>query len=53
MNSEKSLAEFLFMKGRVELRNMLVLYFLTLPFQLMANGSLLIQGSTGLVVLSE
>jgi len=38
--------------GRVELRNMLVLYFLTLPFQLMANGSLLIQGSTGLVVLT-
>jgi len=38
--------------GRVELRNMLVLYFLTLPFQLITNGSLLIQGSQGLVVLT-
>lgn len=38
--------------GRVELRNMLVLYFLTLPFQLITNGSLLMQGSTGLVVLT-
>jgi hypothetical protein len=38
--------------GRVELRNMLVLYFFTLPFQLITNGSLLIQGSTGLVVLT-
>ncbi|KAF5392771.1 hypothetical protein D9757_000954 [Collybiopsis confluens] len=38
--------------GRVELRNMLVLYLLTLPFQLITNGSLLEQGSTGLVVLT-
>lgn len=38
--------------GRVELRNMLVLYFVTLPFQLITNGSLLEQGSTPLVVLT-
>jgi hypothetical protein len=38
--------------GRVELRNMLILYFLTLPFQLITNGSLLKQGSTVLVVLT-
>ncbi|KIK55549.1 hypothetical protein GYMLUDRAFT_76488 [Collybiopsis luxurians FD-317 M1] len=38
--------------GRVELRNMLVLYLITLPLQLLTNGSLLEQGSTGLVVLT-
>jgi len=38
--------------ARVELRNMLILYFITLPFQLITNGSLLKQGSTGLVILT-
>ncbi|KAF9074575.1 chitin synthase III catalytic subunit [Rhodocollybia butyracea] len=38
--------------GRVELRNLLVIYFLTLPFQLITNGSLLEQGSTSLVALT-
>lgn len=38
--------------GRIELRNLLVLYFLTLPFQLVTNGSLLEQGSTSLVALT-
>lgn len=38
--------------GRVELRNMLIVYFITLPFQLITNGSLLQQGSTVLVVLT-
>ncbi|KAJ3731516.1 chitin synthase III catalytic subunit [Lentinula guzmanii] len=38
--------------GRVELRNLLVMYFITLPFQLITNGSLLEQGSTVLVVLT-
>lgn len=38
--------------GRVELRNMLIVYFASLPFQLITNGSLLEQGSTALVVLT-
>ncbi|KAJ3716577.1 chitin synthase III catalytic subunit [Lentinula raphanica] len=38
--------------GRVELRNLLAVYFITLPFQLINNGSLLKQGSTLLVVLT-
>ncbi|KAF9034236.1 hypothetical protein BDZ89DRAFT_1130779 [Hymenopellis radicata] len=38
--------------GRVELRLFLVLYLLTLPFQIMTTGSLLEQGSTALVVLT-
>jgi len=36
----------------VELRNTLILYFITLPFQLITNGALLQQGSTSLVVLT-
>lgn len=38
--------------GRVELRNLLILYFLTLPFQLLTTGSFLAQGSTALVALT-
>jgi len=38
--------------GRIELRVFLLLYLLTLPFQLITNGSLLEQGSTALVVLT-
>ncbi|KAF8636298.1 hypothetical protein AX17_003652 [Amanita inopinata Kibby_2008] len=38
--------------GRVELRAFLVLYLLTLPFQLLTTGSFLEQGSTALVVLT-
>ncbi|KAF8622590.1 hypothetical protein AX15_006896 [Amanita polypyramis BW_CC] len=38
--------------GRLELRSFLIIYFLTLPFQLLTTGSLLEQGSTALVVLT-
>ncbi|PFH46761.1 hypothetical protein AMATHDRAFT_77532 [Amanita thiersii Skay4041] len=38
--------------GRIELRTFLILYLLTLPFQLLTTGSLLEQGSTALVVLT-
>ncbi|KAG7091436.1 hypothetical protein E1B28_010472 [Marasmius oreades] len=38
--------------GRVEFRFLLIVYFLTLPFQLLTNGSLLEQGTTALVVLT-
>ncbi|KAF9258313.1 hypothetical protein L218DRAFT_877422 [Marasmius fiardii PR-910] len=38
--------------GRVEFRFLLIVYFLTLPFQLLTTGSLLEQGSTALVVLT-
>ncbi|KAF5341563.1 hypothetical protein D9757_012902 [Collybiopsis confluens] len=38
--------------GRAELRNLLILYFLTLPFQLLTTGALLSQGSTALVALT-
>ncbi|KAK1232291.1 hypothetical protein PQX77_004665 [Marasmius sp. AFHP31] len=38
--------------GRVEFRFFLILYLLTLPFQLLTNGSLLEQGSTALVALT-
>ncbi|KIK65232.1 hypothetical protein GYMLUDRAFT_159949 [Collybiopsis luxurians FD-317 M1] len=38
--------------GRVELRNLLIIYFLTLPFQLLTTGALLSQGSTALVALT-
>lgn len=38
--------------GRVELRAFLVLYLLTLPFQILTTGSLLEQGGTPLVVLT-
>ena len=38
--------------GRVEFRYLLILYLLTLPFQLLTTGSLLEQGSTALVALT-
>ncbi|KXN86851.1 Chitin synthase export chaperone [Leucoagaricus sp. SymC.cos] len=38
--------------GRWELRTFLVVYLITLPFQILTNGSLLPQGSTALVVLT-
>lgn len=38
--------------GRIELRTLLCVYFLTLPLQLLTTGSLLEQGSTALVVLT-
>lgn len=38
--------------GRTEFRFFLVLYFLTLPLQLLTTGSFLEQGSTALVVLT-
>ncbi|KAK7043640.1 hypothetical protein VNI00_008251 [Paramarasmius palmivorus] len=38
--------------GRVEFRFLLVLYLLTLPFQLLTTGSLLEQGTTPLVILT-
>ncbi|TCD61137.1 hypothetical protein EIP91_009002 [Steccherinum ochraceum] len=38
--------------GRVEFRMFLILYLLTLPFQLITTGSFLHQGSTALVVLT-
>ncbi|KAK7043078.1 hypothetical protein VNI00_008432 [Paramarasmius palmivorus] len=38
--------------GRVEFRYFLILYLLTLPFQLLTNGGLLEQGSTALVALT-
>ncbi|KAL0057070.1 hypothetical protein AAF712_016306, partial [Marasmius tenuissimus] len=38
--------------GRIEFRFLLLMYFLTLPLQLLTSGSLLEQGSTGLVVLT-
>ncbi|CAL1708377.1 unnamed protein product [Somion occarium] len=38
--------------ARVEFRLFLILYFLTLPFQLITTGSFLRQGSTALVVLT-
>jgi len=38
--------------GRVELRTLVVFYLLSLPFQLVTNGSVLQQGSTALVVLT-
>ncbi|KAI3610375.1 chitin synthase export chaperone [Moniliophthora roreri] len=38
--------------GRIEFRFLLILYLLTLPFQLLTTGSLLQQGTTGLVVLT-
>ncbi|KAF9264772.1 hypothetical protein L218DRAFT_972373 [Marasmius fiardii PR-910] len=38
--------------GRVEFRFFLILYLLTLPFQLLTTGSLLEQGSTALVALT-
>jgi hypothetical protein len=38
--------------GRVELRIFLIIYFITLPLQLISIGSLLTQGSTGLVAIT-
>lgn len=38
--------------GRVELRSFLILYLLTLPFQLVTTGSFLKQGSNALVALT-
>ncbi|KZT07854.1 uncharacterized protein LAESUDRAFT_650022 [Laetiporus sulphureus 93-53] len=38
--------------GRVELRQFLVLYLLTLPFQLITTGSFLEQGSTALTAIT-
>lgn len=38
--------------GRIELRLFLVLYFLSLPFQLLTTGSVLEQGSLGLTVIT-
>ncbi|KAF7289065.1 hypothetical protein HMN09_01354700 [Mycena chlorophos] len=38
--------------GRIELRTFLILYFLTLPLQLITTGSFLEQGSTALVALT-
>lgn len=38
--------------GRLELRSFLIVYLLTLPFQLLTTGSILEQGSTALVVLT-
>jgi hypothetical protein len=38
--------------GRVELRIFFILYFLTLPFQLITTGSFITQGSNALVVLT-
>ncbi|TRM62276.1 chitin synthase III catalytic subunit [Schizophyllum amplum] len=38
--------------GRVELRSFLILYFLSLPLQLLSNGALLEQGSTAIVALT-
>ncbi|KAF5345428.1 hypothetical protein D9758_013616 [Tetrapyrgos nigripes] len=38
--------------GRIELRNMFICYFLTLPLQILTTGSFLEQGSTALVVLT-
>ncbi|KAJ3576639.1 hypothetical protein NP233_g276 [Leucocoprinus birnbaumii] len=38
--------------GRWELRTFLVIYLVTLPIQIVTNGSLLPQGSMGLVVLT-
>ena len=40
------------LSGRVELRIFLIIYFITLPLQLISIGSLLTQGSTGLVVIT-
>jgi hypothetical protein len=40
------------MTGRIELRIFLVIYLITLPLQLITNGSLLQQGSTALVALT-
>lgn len=41
-----------FVTGRTEIRIFLVLYALTLPFQLLTTGAVLEQGSTALVVLT-
>ncbi|CDO76680.1 hypothetical protein BN946_scf184305.g12 [Trametes cinnabarina] len=38
--------------GRAEFRQFLVLYFLTLPFQLISTGAFLQQGSTALTVIT-
>jgi len=38
--------------GRVEIRLFLILYFLSLPFQLLTTGAVLQQGTTALVVLT-
>ncbi|CAK5267517.1 unnamed protein product [Mycena citricolor] len=38
--------------GRLELRALLSLYFISLPFQLVTTGSFLEQGSTALIVLT-
>ncbi|KAL0955371.1 hypothetical protein HGRIS_001620 [Hohenbuehelia grisea] len=38
--------------GRVELRFLLILYFLTLPLQLLTTGSVLEQGSTALTAIT-
>ncbi|KLO12384.1 hypothetical protein SCHPADRAFT_875550 [Schizopora paradoxa] len=38
--------------GRAELQIFLIIYFFTLPFQLLTTGSVLEQGTTGLVVLT-
>ncbi|KAJ7623787.1 chitin synthase III catalytic subunit [Roridomyces roridus] len=38
--------------GRIELRTFLVLYFLTLPLQLLTTGAIFEQGSTALVALT-
>ncbi|KAF7309433.1 hypothetical protein MIND_00314100 [Mycena indigotica] len=38
--------------GRIELRTFLLLYFITLPLQLITTGSFLEQGSTSLVALT-
>ncbi|KAF8656328.1 hypothetical protein AX16_002593 [Volvariella volvacea WC 439] len=39
--------------GRIEIRAFLVLYLLTLPFQLLTTGSLFEQGSDALVILTS
>jgi len=38
--------------GRLELRSFLLVYLLTLPFQIITTGSFLTQGSTALVVIT-
>lgn len=38
--------------GRAEFRAFLVLYFISLPLQLVTTGSFLTQGTTGLVVVT-
>lgn len=48
-----SATDFIFSsQGRVELRAFLIVYFVTLPVQIITNGSLLPQGSTAIVVFT-